>query len=83
MQGTPAMGLGQTLRRGTSNGITERSQTAPPIFGWAAMTFGVGPHSSNNAIRRRWRRTIKRRQLQRPVCTLLSRKGRRRLMTER
>jgi len=20
-------------------------QTAPPIFGWAAITFGIGPHS--------------------------------------
>jgi len=40
--------VSQTLRRGTKNGITELSQTAPPrpIFGWAAITFGIGPHSS-------------------------------------
>jgi len=36
----------QTLRRRTSNGITELSQTAPPIFGRAAITLGIGPHSS-------------------------------------
>jgi len=34
------------LRRGTRNGITEISQRAPRIFGWAAITLGVGPHSS-------------------------------------
>jgi len=42
---TPAAGVSQTLRRGTRNGITELSQTAPPIFGWAAITLGIGPHS--------------------------------------
>ena len=25
---------------------TELSQTPPPIFGWAAITLGIGPHSS-------------------------------------
>jgi len=30
----------------TRNGITELSQRAPPIFSWAAITFGIGPHSS-------------------------------------
>ena len=39
-------GLSQTLRRGTRNGITELSQMASPIFGWAAITLGVGSHSS-------------------------------------
>jgi len=34
------------LRRGTRNGITELSQRAPPIFGRAAITLGIGPHSS-------------------------------------
>ena len=29
-------GVSQTLRRGTSNGITELSQRAPPVFGWMA-----------------------------------------------
>jgi len=41
-----SIGVSQTLRRGTRNGITELSQTAPPIFGWAAITLGIGPHSS-------------------------------------
>ena len=41
-----AAGVSQTLRRGTRNGITELSQRAPPIFGWAAITFGIGPHFS-------------------------------------
>jgi len=30
----------------TRNGIMELSQWAPPIFGWAAITLGIGPHSS-------------------------------------
>ena len=46
LHSTPAAGLSQTLRRGTRNGITELSQTAPPIFGWVAITLGIGPHSS-------------------------------------
>jgi len=28
------------------NGITELSQRAPPIFGWAAIALGTGPYSS-------------------------------------
>jgi len=39
-------GVSQALRRGTKNGIAELSQRAPPIFGWAAITLSVGPHSS-------------------------------------
>jgi len=35
-----------TLRRGTRNGIMELLQRAPPIFGWAAIMLGIGPHSS-------------------------------------
>jgi len=46
LHGTPAAGVSQALRRGTENGITELSQTAPPTFGWAAITLGTGPHSS-------------------------------------
>jgi len=46
LHGTPAAGVSQTSRRCTRNGITELSQTAPPIFGWAAITLGIGPHSS-------------------------------------
>ena len=46
LHGTPAAGLSQTLRRGTRNGISELLQRAPPIFSWAAITFGIGPHSS-------------------------------------
>jgi len=34
------------LWHGTRNGITELSQRAPPIFGCAAITLGIGPHSS-------------------------------------
>jgi len=44
---TRAMGVSQTLRRGTRNGITELSQRAPPIFGRATITLGIGPHSSS------------------------------------
>ena len=44
--GTPASGVSQILRRGTRNGITELSQRVPPIFGTAAITLGIGPHSS-------------------------------------
>jgi len=47
LHGTPAAGVGQTLQRGTRNGITELqnfSWRAPSIFGWAAITLGIGPH---------------------------------------
>jgi len=37
-------GASQTLRRDTRNGITGLSQRAPVIFGWAAITLGIGPH---------------------------------------
>ena len=47
LHGTPAAGISQTLRRGTRNGITELSQRAPPVFGRAAITLGIGPHSSS------------------------------------
>jgi len=30
----------------TQIGITELSQRSPPIFGWAVITLGIGPHSS-------------------------------------
>jgi len=46
LHGTPAVGLSQTLRHGTRNGITELSQSVPPTFGWAAITLGIGTHSS-------------------------------------
>jgi len=46
LHGTPPAGIDQTLQLGTRNGITELLQTAPPIFGWAAITLGIGPHSS-------------------------------------
>jgi len=46
LHGTRAVGVSQTLRRGARNRITELSQKAPPIFGWAAITLGIGPHSS-------------------------------------
>jgi len=40
------------LRRGTRNEITEVSQRAPPTFGWAAITFGIGPDSSFSIFRK-------------------------------
>jgi len=46
LHGSPAAGFSQTLQRGTRNAITELSQPAPPIFGWAAITLNIGPHSS-------------------------------------
>ena len=46
LHGTPAAGISQTLRCGTRNGIRELSQRAPPVFGWAAITLGISPHSS-------------------------------------
>ena len=46
LHGTRAAAVSQTLSRGTRNGITELSQRAPPVFGWAAITLGIGPHSS-------------------------------------
>ena len=47
LHGTPPASVSQALRCGTRNGITELSQRAPPIFGWAATMLGVGPpHSS-------------------------------------
>jgi len=41
---TPATDVSQTLWRGTKNGLMELSQRAPPIFGWAAIMLGIGPH---------------------------------------
>ena len=46
LYGTPAAGVGQTLRPSTLNGIVEVSQMAPPIFVWVAVTLGIGQHSS-------------------------------------
>ena len=46
LHSTPAAGVSQPLRHGTRNGITELSLRAPPIFGWAAITLGISPHSS-------------------------------------
>ena len=40
------VGVSQALQCGTRNGIMELLQTAPPIFGWTAVTLGIGPHSS-------------------------------------
>ena len=39
-------GVSRTLRRATRNRITELSQRAPPVFSSAAITLGIGPHSS-------------------------------------
>jgi len=46
LHGTRPVGVSQTLQCGTWNGITELSHAPPPIFGWAAITLGIGPHSS-------------------------------------
>ena len=46
VHGTPAVGISKTVRHGTRNGSTEFSQKAPPIFSWAAIMLGIGPHSS-------------------------------------
>jgi len=46
LHGTRAA-VSQTSWRGKKrNGITELSQRASPIFSWAAITLGIGPHSS-------------------------------------
>jgi len=50
LHGTWAVGISQTLRHGTRNGITELSQRAPSIFGWAAFALGISSHSSWNII---------------------------------
>jgi len=46
LHGTPAAGVSQTLLRSTRSEITKLSQRAPPIFGWEAVTLGIGPHSN-------------------------------------
>jgi len=43
---TQAVGVSQTLRRSTRNGIKELLWRAPPVFARAATTLGIGPHSS-------------------------------------
>jgi len=45
LHSTAAAGISQTLRCGTRNGIMELSRRAPPIFGRAAITLGIDPHS--------------------------------------
>jgi len=45
LHGTRAVGVSQTLRPGTRNGITELSQRMSPIFGRAAITC-IGPQLS-------------------------------------
>jgi len=44
------VGVSQTLRRSTRNGITELSQSVPPMFGRAAITLGIDPRSSMFSI---------------------------------
>jgi len=46
LHSTRAVAISQTLWRGTRNEIAELLQRAPPAFGWAAITLGIGPHSS-------------------------------------
>ena len=44
LHGTRAAAVSQTLWRGTRNEITEVPHRAPPIFGRAAITLGIGQH---------------------------------------
>jgi len=44
---TWAVGVSRTLRHGTRNAIKELSQRVPPVFSRAAITLGIGPHSSS------------------------------------
>ena len=48
LHSTPPASVSQALRHGTRNGITELSQRASPMFRCAAITLGIGPHSSFN-----------------------------------
>jgi len=41
LHGIPAAGASETLRCGTRYGITELSERAQLIFGWAAITLGI------------------------------------------
>jgi len=43
---TQTLGVRQNWRHGTMNGITKLYHRVPPIFGWAAITLGIGPHST-------------------------------------
>jgi len=43
---TRTVGVRKTLRHGTRNAVKELSQRVPPIFGRAAITLGIGAHSS-------------------------------------
>ena len=46
LHNTRAVWVSQTLRRVTRKGIRELSLVPPPIFRRAAITLGIGPHSS-------------------------------------
>jgi len=47
LHSNPAECVSKTWRRGTGNGITEISQRVSPIYDLAAITLGIGPHSSS------------------------------------
>jgi len=47
LHGTPAASVSRSLGHCTGNEITRLSQRTPPIFGRAAITLGIGPHSSS------------------------------------
>jgi len=51
LHGTRAVGVSQTLLRGTRNKITEFSQRATYTLGRAAIRLGMGPHSSFCSIK--------------------------------
>ena len=50
LHGTRTAAVSHTLWRGTRNGISELSQTAPPIVGRAAITFGIGTLTQLNVM---------------------------------
>jgi len=58
LNGTPAAGVSLTLRRGTRNGITQLSQRAPLIFGWAAITLRLVHILALSVFMQRPRRAI-------------------------
>jgi len=46
LHSTRAAAMSQSLWHGTRNGSTEFSERVPDIFGWMAITLGIGPQSS-------------------------------------
>jgi len=49
LHGTRVAAVSQTLWHSTRNGITEISQTVPPVFGWVNITLGIGPQAAHSS----------------------------------